>query len=115
MPLATMASAISRTAWSSTRPANLFQLFQPMGGVSASLLALMGLNGGKGWCRISGGTLYSVSFDTFWSVSGYIPPRPPAAGATAGSTVSWSPLRVPLYSAGPRPEKSHSFLILKVI
>ncbi len=34
-----MASAIPRTAASSTRPANLFQLFQPIGGVRASPLS----------------------------------------------------------------------------
>src|SRR5579863_3645229 len=35
MPLDTMASAISRTALSSIFSANLFQLFQPIGGVNA--------------------------------------------------------------------------------
>src|SRR5689334_1890875 len=35
MPLDTMASAISRTVLSSILSANLFQLFQPMGGVRA--------------------------------------------------------------------------------
>src|SRR5690349_12247376 len=35
MPLDTMASAISRTVLSSIFSANLFQLFQPMGGVRA--------------------------------------------------------------------------------
>src|ERR1035437_6604587 len=48
MPLETMASAISRTFLSSTRPANLFQLFQPMGGVSASLLGGSGFTEGSG-------------------------------------------------------------------
>src|SRR5580658_7126420 len=35
MPLVAMASAIARTICSSTLPWNLFQLFQPIGGVSA--------------------------------------------------------------------------------
>src|SRR6266567_4004125 len=39
MPLATMASAAARTALSSTLPAKRFQLFQPMGGVSARFLS----------------------------------------------------------------------------
>jgi hypothetical protein len=42
MPLETMASAISRTDLSSTLPANLFQLFQPMGGVLAKPFGAMG-------------------------------------------------------------------------
>ena len=35
MPFWTIASAVSRTTLSETRRANLFQLFQPMGGVLA--------------------------------------------------------------------------------
>ena len=39
-----MASAVSRMSWSETLQANLFQLFQPIGGVLAGLLfkALIG-------------------------------------------------------------------------
>src|ERR1043166_2706069 len=42
MPVRTMASAISRTIASVTWPWNLFQLFQPMGGVLASPLFFTG-------------------------------------------------------------------------
>src|SRR5205807_9443162 len=36
LPLLAMASAVSRISWSLTLQPNLFQLFQPMGGVWAS-------------------------------------------------------------------------------
>ena len=36
MPVATIASAVSRMSFSLTSQPNLFQLFQPMGGVRAS-------------------------------------------------------------------------------
>src|ERR1035437_9617753 len=48
MPLDTIASAIARTEASSTFPANLFQLFQPMGGVLASPLSGRSARAGNG-------------------------------------------------------------------
>src|SRR5436305_9105215 len=41
MPEETIASAVSRTTFSFTLHANLFQLFQPIGGVSASPFAAL--------------------------------------------------------------------------
>src|SRR5947199_9985360 len=41
MPEATIASAVARTVCSFTLQANLFQLFQPIGGVSASPFAAL--------------------------------------------------------------------------
>ena len=48
MPLDTIASAIPLTEASSTLPPNLFQLFQPMGGVLASPLSGRSLSAGSG-------------------------------------------------------------------
>ena len=52
MPFFTMASAIWRTTWSSTLRWNLFQLFQPMGGVCARPF---GATGGGTFREIFGG------------------------------------------------------------
>src|SRR6202034_3868993 len=48
MPLDTIASAIWRTAASSTLPANLFQLFHPIGGVLARPLSGRSVRAGNG-------------------------------------------------------------------
>src|SRR6185312_974810 len=48
MPLDTIASATPRTTSSETLPANLFQLFQPMGGVRASPLSGTSCSAGTG-------------------------------------------------------------------
>src|ERR1051326_4014720 len=92
MPLVTMAPAISRTILSLTWLRNLFQLFQPMGGVRASpfdFTASVGAGSVTGAGR--GGSGAGDSVDTrassstcgaggaFFAASppGPLPPRPP--------------------------------------
>ena len=64
MPFFTMASAISRTTLSVTLPWNLFQLFQPMGGASASPLDLTGGGTGNETFGGVGGSALGRSADT---------------------------------------------------
>src|SRR6185369_8552297 len=65
MPLLAIASAIARTSASVTRPANLFQLFQPMAGVRAIPLSRTRCRAGGGiFAGIApspGGTRYATS------------------------------------------------------
>src|SRR5262245_55675784 len=76
-----MASAISRTILSLTWLRNLFQLFQPIGGVLASPLAFTGagiasLTGGAGGGKGSGGAADARVSSITWGW----PPRPPPGG-----------------------------------
>src|SRR5260370_18976212 len=89
MPLFTIASAISRTILSLTWLRNLFQLFQPIGGVRASPLARTGSGiasetgagrAGKG----AGASFETRDSSTTWGAGGalggafcFAAPRPP--------------------------------------
>src|ERR1035441_6286457 len=85
MPVLTMASAISRTILSLTWLRNLFQLFQPMGGVLAMPLYLtvvvgMGRDTGAG----RGGRALGTSVETRAnSMTWGWPPGPPPGPRTA--------------------------------
>src|ERR1017187_415748 len=79
MPVLTMASAISRTILSLTWLWNLFQLFQPMGGVLEMplyLTAVVGMGRETGAGR--GGSALGASVETRAnSMTRGCPPRPP--------------------------------------
>src|ERR1035441_4959481 len=75
MPLEAMASAIPRTDLSSTLLLNLFQLFQPIGGVLARPLGGIGLKDGNGACGLA--ALKTVSELIFLRIMGTGAPRPP--------------------------------------
>src|SRR5579872_4956875 len=98
MPLLTMPSAISRTILSLTWLRNLFQLFQPMGGVLARPLERTGSGLGRVTGAGRGGSGAGGSLDTrassrTWGAGGALggafcaapaagarPPRPPKDG-----------------------------------
>src|ERR1035438_4444439 len=106
MPLLAMASAISRTFLSSTRPANLFQLFQPIGGVSARPLGGSGFTAASGLCVGNRSAGIAAAAETFLYTGGVPrPPRPPTP-----EIVSPSPLNSARIWRGRRSEEHTSEL-----
>src|SRR5450755_704250 len=105
MPLLTMASAISRTILSLTWLRNLFQLFQPMGGVLAwplDLTAVAGMgrdtSAGRGG-RAEGTSVEMRANSMTWGWPPRPPPGPPgppagprpAAGGVPGAGAGGAP------------------------
>src|ERR1041384_222408 len=105
MPDVTMASAISRTILSLTWLRNLFQLFQPIGGVLARPLDFTAAAGagrvtgaGRGG-RGAGGSVDTRESSSTTGAGGAFfcaaaPPRPPNAGSVSFILV---PSTVPVY------------------
>ena len=86
MPLLTMASAISRTILSLTWLRNLFQLFQPIGGVLARPFDFTGSGIGSETGAGRGGSGLGVSVETrLNSTTCGWPPRPPREAAGGGA------------------------------
>src|ERR1044071_6636111 len=86
IPLDTIASAISRIILSLTWLRNLFQLFQPIGGVLACPLYFTGSGMGSDTCAGRGGSGLGASLETRVNSStcGW-PPRPPAGPRAGGA------------------------------
>src|SRR5438552_2831615 len=101
MPLDTMASAISRTLLSSTRDANLFQEFQPMGGVLAKPLGFNAVTGGRGlWVGMNSAGIF-MSAAIFFSTGGVKLPRPPGPPGPRPAAAPAAPGGAP--AGGPPP------------
>src|SRR5215471_5923414 len=123
MPLVTMASAISRTILSLTWLRNLFQLFQPIGGVLPKPLdftAAVGAASVTGAGR--GGSGAGDSVDTrdssstvggggaFFCAAPGAPPRPPNAGSVIFIFVPSIAAVYVTFCVPPRPARSHSIV-----
>src|SRR5579885_1318045 len=85
MPEETMASAISRTILSLTWLRNLFQLFQPMGGVLARPLLFTAAGKGRETGGALGGRGLGTSVETRASSTTWGAPRPGPPGPRPGA------------------------------
>src|SRR5262245_19485872 len=124
IPLETIASAISRTILSLTWLRNLFQLFQPMGGVLPRPLDFTAVLGaGSVTAAVRGGRAAGGSFDTRASSStvgaggaflAAVPGAPPRPAGTGSVSFIFSPSIAAVYvmfcGVPPRPGRSHSIV-----